>query len=215
MTNYVWYASYGSNISNERFLCYIHGGQAKGAKTCEEGSRDKTLPIKYENIEIHKKQYFAKSAYRWQDQGVAFVDSKTSDEITCGRMYLITEEQFADVVKQENKMLVDDELVLNLEEARHNEHVVVIEDSWYGRILFLGENDGYPIYTFTNLLDIEEETLTHPSREYIQMIGSGLYENYRFTQNELAMYFMHKGGIKEFYTLADINEIISGIYPKK
>ena len=29
---YVWYASYGSNMNRERFLCYIRGGQPEGAE---------------------------------------------------------------------------------------------------------------------------------------------------------------------------------------
>lgn len=215
MTNYVWYASYGSNISTERFLCYIHGGRANGAQTSEEGCRDKTNPIKYKNIEIFKKQYFAKSAYRWQDKGVAFVDSKTSSEITYGRMYLITDEQFADVVKQENRMKTGENLDLKLQEARHLDHLVIINDSWYGRLLFLGENDGYPIYTFTNIIDVEDEVLTHPSKEYLQMIGSGLYENYHFTKKELSNYFMQKCGIKDYYTKEQMDVVLSVIYEKK
>ncbi len=139
MTNYIWYASYGSNISTNRFLCYIKGGKAKGALTTEEGCKDKTLPLKYENISINKKQYFAENSIRWQNHGVAFIDSKTSNEITLGRKYLITVEQFEDIVKQENKISVYDSIDCKLEEARANGYAFVLNDSWYGRILFLGQ----------------------------------------------------------------------------
>ena len=27
----VWYASYGSNLARDRFLCYLEGGRPKGA----------------------------------------------------------------------------------------------------------------------------------------------------------------------------------------
>ena len=44
-TNYVWYASYGSNINKDRFLCYIKGGQPMGSTKIERGCKDQTLPI--------------------------------------------------------------------------------------------------------------------------------------------------------------------------
>lgn len=209
--NYVWYASYGSNISNERFLCYILGGRAKGAQTSEEGCKDSTLPIKYENITIPRMQYYSKSSYRWQNQGVAFIDSKYSEHYTYGRMYLVTEDQFSDVVKQENRMKVNETLDLKLEEARHQGSATVVEGSWYGRILFLGERDGYPIYTFTNIEDYKQD-VSKPSKEYIQMIGSGLFENYHFTLNELSQYFSEKPGIKNMYTLDELKDILSFLY---
>ena len=35
----VWYLSYGSNLLEERFLCYIEGGTPPGSKSFHSGSR--------------------------------------------------------------------------------------------------------------------------------------------------------------------------------
>lgn len=207
---YVWYASYGSNINEERFLCYILGGRAKGALTSEEGARDNTLPIKYENIEIPRMQYYAKSAKRWQNKGVAFIGSEYSKETTLGRMYLITEEQFEDVVKQECKVSVYDSLDLKIHDARKHGSAIVVPNSWYGKILFLGERDGYPIYTFTSPVDLND--FEKPSKEYLQMIASGIYENYHLDLEALCTYFLHKKGVENNISLKELKDFLCVLY---
>lgn len=207
---YVWYASYGSNISNNRFLCYIGGGRAKGALSEEVGARNHALPLKYEMLRIGKKQYFATESKRWQNQGVAFISSAYSKEITLGKMYLITKEQFEDVVKQENNRPVTSYLDLKLDQARHEGSAIVIEDSRYGRILFLGQKDGAPIYSFTNPNDLE--IYKKPSSQYLLMIASGILENYQLSLNELCDYFMHKKGIESNYSLVELKEIFCILY---
>lgn len=212
MDNYIWYASYGSNISTNRFLCYIKGGQAIGATTSEEGCRDNTLPIKYENILINRKQYFSKNSKRWQNKGVAFLDNGTSKEVTYGRMYLVTKMQFEDIVKQENVIKVSEKLDCKLEEARKFGSAVVVPGSWYGRILFLGEFDKYPIFTFTNVDEMSDENIVSPSEKYIQMIGRGLIENYNFDLNTLTEYFLEKKGIKSHYSIEKLREMLLFLY---
>lgn len=207
---YVWYASYGSNINKERFLCYILGGQARGALTSEEGARDQSMPIKYENIEIPRKQYYANSSKRWQNQGVAFIGSEYSGETTLGRMYLITRQQFEDVVKQECKLSVHKSMDIKIDHARKNGWALVVPNSWYGKILFLGERDGYPIYTFTNPHDLQD--YRKPSKEYLQMIASGIYENYHLDLETLSSYFLHKEGIKGNYSLKEIKDFLCFLY---
>lgn len=56
----VWYVSYGSNLSYERFLCYINGTTPKGSTKAEQGCRDKTLSNATGKITIPYKLYFAK-----------------------------------------------------------------------------------------------------------------------------------------------------------
>lgn len=211
MTEYVWYASYGSNISTERFLCYITGGQAKGALTSEEGCRDNSMPIDSKTISISRKQYFAKSAKRWQNQGVAFLENIPSTEATFGKMYLITKEQFEDVVKQENALTVDTVLDIKLEEARDQGSAVVTK-GWYGRIMYLGCENEYPIYTFTNIKRLEDEVLNEPSREYILMIASGLVENYNMSLEDLTHYFYSKTGVSLGYSKKEVKNILNLLF---
>src|SRR5205823_6117258 len=40
----VWYVSYGSNLSAERFHYYIRGGRPPGAARTYPGARDRALP---------------------------------------------------------------------------------------------------------------------------------------------------------------------------
>lgn len=211
MTNYVWYASYGSNISNERFLCYILGGKAKGALTSEVGCRSSDLPISSKNLTINRQQYFAKKSNRWQEKSVAFLDSQMSDESTYGRMYLISVDQFEDVVKQENSLSINEPIDLKLKEAKEMGSAVVTK-GWYGRIMYLGESENYPIYTFTNPVDLKEEPINMPSEEYILMIASGLIDNYNFNINELSQYFYNKLGVSKGYSLENVNNMLKPLF---
>ena len=103
MTKYVWYASYGSNLLRERFLCYIQGGLIPGNDKAERGARNPSLPIDDRRIIIKHDLFFALESEKWQGSGVAFIDYHHNNHAkTLGRMYRITEEQFIDVVLQEN-----------------------------------------------------------------------------------------------------------------
>lgn len=167
---YVWYASYGSNLNRDRFLCYIKGGKPKGSEKVEVGCRDKTLPPKEATYIMHYPLYFAKASDRWQKQGVAFIGLKRDQKHhTYSRKYLITVEQFMDVVKQENNRA---SLHIDLNEIIKNGSKTLLKDSWYGTVLYLGEEDGYPILTFT--ADWEGVPFTKPSKEYLGMIINGL-----------------------------------------
>lgn len=89
-SEYIWYASYGSNINYERFMRYI--------KNCT----DKTAPIESKPIAINHRMYFAQEASWWDEKGVAFIDPKENqNEKTLGKMYLITKEQFHQIKSQE------------------------------------------------------------------------------------------------------------------
>ncbi|QQD13967.1 hypothetical protein [Sphingobacterium sp. UDSM-2020] len=63
----VWYACYSSNLLDERFLCYIKGGQPAGAKTVYGGCLDKTLPFDSEDMYINSDLYFARASKNWDN----------------------------------------------------------------------------------------------------------------------------------------------------
>ena len=69
----VWYASYGSNLCEDRFLCYIKGGMPQGSKKMHLGCSDKTAPRATQNIIINRALYFAKEYSSWGKGGVAFI----------------------------------------------------------------------------------------------------------------------------------------------
>ena len=82
MPTLVWYASYGSNLLYNRFLCYIQGGEIEGANKVYPGCRDRTPPIMDKQIVIPHELYFSKHSNIWENKGVAFI-KPTKNKITC------------------------------------------------------------------------------------------------------------------------------------
>ena len=167
MSEYVWYLSYGSNMLKERFMCYIEGGTYK--TVTEEGCRDKTPPVDEKIIMIPHRVYFAGSNKKWNDAGVAFIESEEKGLATC-RMYKITKEQFVDVLKQENRL--DEIPEVDFEKVMEKGQMKVIE-SEYDNMLYLGDHDGVPIFTFTCSGSPDHN---RPDRKYVDTINSGVVD---------------------------------------
>src|SRR5579859_2057184 len=194
---YVWYASYGSNILEERFLCYIQGGQPDGSAKTYNGCNDKSLPVDSEEIYICSELYFAKKSKSWDNGGVGFIriDFEPQRQ-TLGRMYLITREQFVDVVRQEtnNKELPS----IDFEKAIANGSFVYSELSWYGNLIYLGIREEFPIFTFTNHENIAQ--INKPSKNYLRTIIRGIKESYTHLSNEeIVTYLISKQGVEDNY----------------
>lgn len=191
---FVWYASYGSNLLYEDgFLCYIKGGRRRGSSKEESGCRDKSPPIKIKTIYIPYPLYFAEHSSRWNYGGVAFIGlSRDQNNPTAGRMYLINREQFIDVVKQEND---HQEISIDFEEVKRKGSKVFLT-SWYGNIVYLGDDEGYPVFTFTHYRDMGKQSFNMPSDGYIQIIAAGLKETLNWGREEIADYLIQKEGIK-------------------
>jgi hypothetical protein len=205
---YVWYACYGSNLSRDRFLCYILGGTPAGSSEEEKGCRNKALPKADKSVSIPYPLYFALEAGRWSNRGVAFLGLNRDDmEKTLGRMYLITEEQFLEVVSQENNGLKFD---INLNDVK-KETAKVFRESWYGNIVYLGDEQGFPIFTFTAYWDVQDKTQNAPSPEYAQTIIRGIKETYHMPDQEVANYLQSKPGIKGNITGDALFELVKSV----
>jgi tetratricopeptide (TPR) repeat protein len=212
LTNLVWYANYGSNLCSRRFMRYIEGGQADGASGPHPGCRDKTAPKDDQPIKIPYPLYFAKQSPRWDNKGVAFIGLKKEETAaTLGRMYLITEQQFLDVVSQENEGV---RVSVDLQKAKQ-QGGMIFQEGGYGNILYLGEQDGFPIYTFTSSGDIGLEAPVAPSPRYLQYIISGLKEVYPLTNEDIVKYLLSKPGIKESYTRGELDSFSKEGGPSK
>ncbi len=189
-SNLVWYASYGSNICMDRFLCYIQGGIPQGSSKLHHGCTDKSLPEKTKNIVINRQLYFAKEYSSWGRGGVAFIKNEVTDEvITLGRMYLITYNQFIEVVKQENDYT--GELVMVFRDAIDKGNAVFLNNAWYGNLVYLGEEQGLPIFTFTNQDDLNDE-INPPAKEYLDTLKRGVKESYEISDSEIQDYFNNR-----------------------
>ena len=154
--NLVWYACYGSNIMYERFLCYIQGGTFYANNKPHDGCPDKAPPHSSKPIIIPYEMYFGNKSKWWNNSGVAFLDTSRKG-ITLGRMYLITEEQYKNIWKDEGK-----------------------SDNWYNKEISLGEFEGCPIKTFTNSERRDENILNRLydtfDGDYISKNDDGSYD---------------------------------------
>ncbi|OIK13063.1 hypothetical protein BIV60_14745 [Bacillus sp. MUM 116] len=204
---YVWYASYGSNLNSERFLCYINGGSPEGSTRVEEGCRDHSKPLDEASFTIHYPLYFAKKATGWSNKGVAFIGlNQDPDDITYSKKYLVTTEQFLDIVKQENGGI---EFDIDLNEVKEKGSIH-FRESWYGNILYLGEDQGYPIFTFTAPWDRNEVDWEKPSHAYLTTIIKGLKSD--FSSEVIYEYLRKKQGIKGYYTEEELASVVYHIF---
>lgn len=175
--SYVWYAGYGSNLSKQRFLCYIKGGRPKYGEKKNDGCNNKDCPIDGRLWDIPYRLYFAlpdkeKETKCWGSGGVAFITldkEENKEKWTKGWMWKITKEQYEDVRCQEGR-------------------------SWYNYEIRLGEEDGVPIYTITNKHMLTN--ILRPSDAYLKTIALGLWETYGFTEDKIVEYLIGKEGIQ-------------------
>ncbi len=208
MNNYsthIWYASYGSNISTERFMCYIQGGKPAGATRTYQGCKDQSPPLDQKPIKILHELYFAKSAEVWNGGGVCFINpEKNENADTLGNMYLITRQQFMEVVQQENS--TNESIKIEFEKAQKEKSIVVKENSWYGNLLYLGEQNNAPIFTFTNENYLSGE-INPPNQHYLKTIMKGLIAAHQLNESQLQDYFLSKKGIDKSIIAEVINQL--------
>ena len=184
---YVWYVGYGSNLSKQRFLCYIVGGIPKYGKKYKGGCSDTNCPIDDKPIKIPYSLYFAlPNGYtktdNWGEGGVAFINpikEENKDYWSLCRMWKITCEQYEEVRDQEGK-------------------------SWYNHEIYLGEEGGISIRTITNKIALTN--ILQPSDTYIKTVALGLKETFGFGDDAIAAYLTEKEGLKRFTkdTLIDV-----------
>lgn len=157
----VWYACYGSNLSQDRFRCYIEGGTAVNGKTYA-GCRDKTLWKEEYAKSYYGTLYFGNESPIWNGKGVAFFDQNGSDAVVF-RLYRITREQLDDVQKQEGA-----------------------SPRWYGKKLLMGMGkDNLPVYTLT--CDGARRK-NDPAEEYLELIRSALKNELGMKKKEVDRY---------------------------
>jgi hypothetical protein len=150
------------------------GGKVPGMRIFCDGCDDKTLPVKSKLALIRHSLYFSRESLTWGG-GVAFLDPKpTQDEnqFTIGRMYLVTEDQFHGIVAQENG-LFNKTALFEIEDIKKSIKKKVSQ-GWYDTVMYLGEDEGYPILTFTNEKEFERVKINAPKESYLKVIITGL-----------------------------------------
>lgn len=207
----VWYVSYGSNMSSDRFLCYVQGGRAPGAGMAEVGCEDPTPPAASEPLRLDRRIYFAAHSKRWEGGGVALLDHAEAPpgEGALARGWLISEGQLNDVVAQENGpsgLATDD-----LDMARVlSEGTVSLGPGRYQTMVYLGDHKGHPMVTFTAPWTLDEVesgdapvALNGPSAGYRDMIAQGLEETHGLQRDDALDYLDDQPGAFEYEETPD------------
>lgn len=179
---HVWYVAYGSNLSRERFRYYIRGGRPDGSARDFPGCRDTSDPLDSFGVLIGGGVYFAGHSSGWR-AGMAFYDPRAHGEVAA-RAYLITSEQFVDVLAQETRRSPG--ITLDLAPAfrgdRYSEGV-----GGYSILVRLGDHKGVPLVTFTR----DRRTapsLAAPSAAYLAAMATGLREAHGWSQMQINRY---------------------------
>ena len=173
----VWYVSYGSNMSSSRFSCYINGGQPLNASRSYKGCRDSSPPVKSTTWVLPGSVVFGGTFYAWDPRGsgaALYVPSDYSASIA--RAWLISFQQFKDVIAQENGKEPGE--FDNVLDPIFNEDLInsTIGNGPYNKIVYCGKYEGFPAFTFTTSLDFESIVLNAPSEAYLNCLAVGLAE---------------------------------------
>lgn len=181
----VYYLSYGSNLSHERFFCYIAGGQPEGNIKNYLGCRNTLLPHLNFGVRFDASLYFSGESTTWRGGGVMYADFSQPGE-SLGKAYRITLEQFCDVAAQESNLPIGsvdfdwDELLSN---------GFIEGDGQYGTLVLVGYLHGLPVLTFTNATGAQNKPLNPPSVDYRKVIAKGLEETFQMDDSEIEEYF--------------------------
>lgn len=168
MSQLVWYAAYGSNLSRQRFLHYLEGGCPPGASRTHDTCVDPTPPRDDRAYEMYGDMYFGGPSRNWGG-GIAFFEP--TEGAVRSRLYLITEEQFEHVCFEENGQS---------------------STGWYEVRTDVGSLDGYPIVTLTTP---EKRDFTPPTPAYLRCLVQGLRESHRMADENITGYLLSKRGI--------------------
>src|SRR5699024_4718337 len=86
--------------------------------------------------------------------------------------------------------------------------LLVTQIGWYGLLLYVGDDNGRPIITFT-YPQATKPVINTPDTTYLTTIVKGLKSWYNYTDWELLTYFSDKPGIKGEMSEDQLKQIIA------
>ncbi len=202
----VWYVAYGSNLALERFRCYLAGGRPAESQREYAGCRDTSDPARAVGVFVPGRLVFAEESAVWGG-GMAFYDSGAPGLTAC-RAYLISSEQFADVVAQEMRRPSGGEFARRLAQLLSEvESVRTLGPGLYETVMFLGYLEGTPMLTVTHG-DVGGLHATAPSAEYLTTIATGLLEAHDWGADTIAAYLAPAPGVLGSWSEEEIAHIV-------
>lgn len=209
MTEYVWYAAYGSNMHARRFAYYREGGTPPGTDHTYPGFRDPSEPAAVAALTLPGSLYFAWESPVWTG-GVGFYAARPASGWPVGaaaRGYLLTTGQFGDLLAQEmyRPPSADFDLTPVLGDG-----AVRLGPGRYETVVRAGTRDGIPVLTFTSPWEPETVALQRPSARYLTMIGDGLREAHGWDTDRVVEYLRVRPGVADQWEAADLRGALLG-----
>lgn len=199
----VWYVAYGSNLFHERFSCYLTGGRPEGGARTYSGCRDRRPAKATGPVVLNGGIYFALTSLTWGG-GMAFYDPELPGT-AAARAYLVTRQQFCDVISQEMRRDVGDAPDLDEVFSKGRQ---ALGPGRYETVLKVGERDGHPMLTFTSPGGAGAASLNAPSAPYLTMLGNGLREAHGWTSGRAAAYLSRRPGAHGRWTPEEIEDLL-------
>jgi len=133
---------------------------------------------------------------------MAIYDAQAEGEVAA-RAYLITAEQFVDILAQE----------MRREPGLHIDLTPVQENGWhtfgpgrYQTLGHLGIRDDFPMLTFTSA-DADDHPLTPPSEGYLRTMARGLHESHGWTSGQIGAYLARFPGAADAWSPESIQNL--------
>ncbi|RDI52002.1 histone deacetylase [Nocardia mexicana] len=210
-SRHVWYAAYGSNLFQRRFDYYREGGNPPGTTRTYPGFRDPARPRASRPLKLPGTIYFAWESPVWTG-GIAFYAHNPAGGWPAGaaaRGYLLTAEQFNDLLAQEMYRVPGAKPDLDLGEVVRN-GAARLGDGRYETLLHVADSDGIPVLTFTSPWDPEVVELNKPTPRYLGMLAAGLRESHGWTSARILSYLSELPGVQGFWDIDQLAEVVNG-----
>lgn len=178
----VWYVAYGSNMTWSRFRYYLEGGVLPETGRLHDGARDPSPPAADMPIWLPGRAYFATETQFWGGGRILY--DPDAPGVTAGRAWLITAQQFCDIMAQEMKQAPDWDLDLPVGEGES----LAVGPGHYETVTCTGTMGGHPVLTFRAPWSAGDAEPLPPSPAYRAMIETGLRETFGWTRQKAADY---------------------------
>ena len=180
--HHVWYVAYGSNLSADRFRCYLRGGTPPGSRRTYPGCRDRTEPARTVALQIRGRLAFTGVSTTWGG-GTAVFDPAGDDEVAAAA-YLLRTGQLADVLAQEMRRAPDVDLDLAGLERRGR---CRLGPGRYETVVRVGTLDHIPLLTLTSD-SLAAAPVTTPTEAYLRTMEDGLRDTHGWDAERIRTY---------------------------